>query len=107
MLLCHTEAKAEKGVYLSSVSATNNSRGDLCAGGRGFLKRVCVVDGVASSTAAVYATAGVKSSSNTLTGNIDASETGKGCSEFDLSSPQGLYRDNWGTASVVVIYECY
>ena len=98
--------RAEKGVFLSSYSAVTNFRGNLCSGQRAFLKRVCTVDGVASSTAAVYSGIGVFSS-NTLTGVIDNSETGKGCVDFEVASPGGLYRDQWGTAGVNVIYECY
>lgn len=107
LCLCAVEAKAEKGVYLSSVSAVSGYRVNLCAGKRGFLKRVCVVDGVASSTAAVYNSWTVPGASVTLTGVIDASETGKGCYDFDVAASTGLMREQGGTASINVIYECY
>lgn len=93
-------------IYISSNVATTNTRGVLCPTGQGaMLHSVCVVDAVASSTAAVYSSS--FTTSNTITGTIDTSETGSSCYVFDVSAPNGLYSDHFGTASVTVLYQCY
>ena len=93
-------------VFISSVSSVSNLRTSLCTGAsRAYLHRVCVVDGVAASTAAVYNSSFTLTGKQNLTGVIDGSD--QGCLDFQLAAPEGLYRDQFGTAVYNVIYDCY
>lgn len=99
---------ASTDVWLSSTSAVTAVAGNLCPGGQGaMLHSVCVVDGVATSSAAVYNSSFTKVNTQNLTGNIDGSETGKGCFVFDVAGPLGLYADHFGTAIYTILYQCY
>ncbi len=95
-------------VFQSSYTATTNLRSSLCPAGQGaLLHSVCVVDGVATSSAAVYNSSYTLTGVQNLTGVIDGSETGKGCFDFDVSAPNGLYADRFGTAGFTILYNCY
>lgn len=95
-------------VWQSSFSVINNLTTSLCTAGQGaMLHSVCVVDGVASSSAAVYNSSFTKNNTQNLSGTIDGSETGKGCFEFNVAAPNGLYVDRFGTAGYNVLYDCY
>lgn len=95
-------------VYQSSTTFVTNLRTSLCAGTQGaLLHSVCVVDGVATSTAAVYNSSFTITGVQNLTGVIDGSETGKGCFNFDVAAPNGLFVDRFGTAVYTILYQCY
>lgn len=95
-------------VYQSSYTATTNLRSSLCPAGQGaLLHSICVVDGVATSSAAVYNSSFTISGVQNLSGVIDTSETGKGCFDYDIAAPNGLYADRFGTAGVNILYQCY
>ncbi len=94
-------------VWQSTFTATTNLRTSLCPAGQGaLLHSVCVVDGVATSSAAVYNSSFSLTAQN-LSGTIDTSETGKGCFNYDVSAPNGLYADRFGTAGITILFNCY
>lgn len=100
--------------YSTTTSKTNNDHRQLCpSGNRGYVHRVCVVDAVATSTAAVFNSTATVDDSNVfvstqenLTGVIDSSES-LGCMDIEASAPKGIYINQFGTAGITVQYECY
>lgn len=107
LMFAGASAQAEvAGVYQSTWSATSNHKRTLCdQGDRAYLHRVCVVDGVAASTAAVFNSTYTISGTQNLTGVIDGSV--QGCFDLGIKAPNGLYVDQFGTAGLTLLFDCY